>query len=61
MDNQRVILQKGLNFPLVPAAPEDILVTVIQGPYWWYWGWGADEPEAVTIEMTDWTVIAIEP
>ncbi len=40
MDNQRVILSKGFNSPLVPTAPGNFNASILQCPFWWYWGSG---------------------
>jgi hypothetical protein len=54
MDNQRVILEKGFNIPLVPAAPDNYVAPLMQGPYWWFWGDG--DGNKMSIEVTDWNV-----
>lgn len=40
MDNQRVILSKGYNSALVPAAPNGFRAPILQVPLWWFWGSG---------------------
>jgi transglutaminase-like putative cysteine protease len=55
MDNQRVILNKGLNFPLDPPAPGHILATHLQTPTWWFWGTSGNA-RTLTIERTAWAV-----
>ena len=40
MDNQRVILSKGFNSPLVPTAPGNYVAPILQCPSWFYWGSG---------------------
>ena len=40
MDNQRVVLSKGFNSPLLPAAPGNYIAPILQCPLWWYWGSG---------------------
>lgn len=53
MDNQRVILSKGFNSLLVPAAPDDDVVPLLQCPCWWFWGNG--DALLFTLERS-WTV-----
>lgn len=53
MDNQRVILSKGYNTPLVPEAPDGFIAPILQTPMWWFWGSG----DADQFSMTrDWLV-----
>lgn len=40
MDNQRVILSKGYNSPLMPTTPDSYVAPILQCPFWWYWGSG---------------------
>jgi transglutaminase-like putative cysteine protease len=40
MDNQRVILSKGYNTPLVPEGPDGFIAPILQVPLWWFWGSG---------------------
>jgi transglutaminase-like putative cysteine protease len=40
MDNQRVILSKGFNTPLVPVGPSNFVAPILQTPLWWFWGSG---------------------
>jgi transglutaminase-like putative cysteine protease len=40
MDNQRVILSKGYNSPLVPTGPDGYVAPILQVPLWWFWGSG---------------------
>ena len=40
MDNQRIILSKGFNIPLVPRGPDGNIAPLLQNPYWWFWGKG---------------------
>ena len=54
MDNQRVILEKGFNIPMDPPAPDNYLVPLMQGPYWWFWGYG--DGNKMGIEVTSWNV-----
>jgi hypothetical protein len=55
MDNQRVILSKGFNIKLDPPAPEGTVASLLQMPWWWYWGTGGDA-STVSLEMTTWKV-----
>jgi transglutaminase-like putative cysteine protease len=58
MDNQRVILNKGLNFPFVPAAPDNVLAAHLQTPTWWFWGSSGDS-SSIGLDRTEWTVTPI--
>jgi hypothetical protein len=55
MDNQRVILSKGYNIKLDPPAPNGTVASLLQVPWWWYWGTGGDA-STVSMEMTAWKV-----
>ncbi|MGB7538541.1 MAG: transglutaminase-like domain-containing protein [Anaerolineales bacterium] len=55
MDNQRVILSKGFNIKLDPPAPNGTVASLLQMPWWWYWGTGGDA-STVSLEMTAWKV-----
>jgi hypothetical protein len=55
MDNQRVILSKGFNIMLDPPAPNGTVASLLQLPWWWYWGTGGDA-STVSLEMTAWRV-----
>jgi transglutaminase-like putative cysteine protease len=55
MDNQRVILSKGFNIKLDPPAPDGTVASLLQVPWWWYWGTGGDA-STVSLEMTAWRV-----
>jgi transglutaminase-like putative cysteine protease len=55
MDNQRVILSKGFNIRLDPPAPDGAVASLLQVPWWWYWGTGGDA-STVSLEMTTWKV-----
>jgi hypothetical protein len=55
MDNQRVILHKGFNIALDPAAPDNFIASLMQGPVWWFWGSSGDD-SSVSIETTEWSV-----
>ncbi len=54
MDNQRIILHKGFNVTLNPAALDDYVAPFLQVPQWWYWGSG--DPSTITIDRTAWRV-----
>ncbi len=54
MDNQRVILGKGFNVSLVPAAPDNALASSMQGFSWWFWGDG--DGNKMSLELTSWNV-----
>jgi transglutaminase/protease-like cytokinesis protein 3 len=43
MDNQRVILSKEFNTPLVPVAPDNFKAPILQVPLYWFWGSGSDQ------------------
>lgn len=58
MDDERVILDKGYNIPLVPTAPDNYLAPLMQVPYWWFWGDSGDL-STVSMERTAWTVTAV--
>jgi transglutaminase-like putative cysteine protease len=58
MDNQRVILNKGYNIPMVPAAPDNYLAPLMQEQAWWFWGSSGDAG-TVNMERTSWTVTPI--
>jgi transglutaminase-like putative cysteine protease len=55
MDNQRVILSKGFNIKLDPPAPNGTVASLLQVPWWWYWGTGGDA-STVSLELTKWNV-----
>jgi transglutaminase-like putative cysteine protease len=55
MDNQRVILSKGFNIKLDPPAPNGTVASLLQVPWWWYWGTGGDA-STVSLGMTAWKV-----
>jgi transglutaminase-like putative cysteine protease len=52
--NDRVIMGKGLNFPLSPAAPGNAVADHLQTYYWWFWGTSGD-PKSVSASRS-WTV-----
>jgi hypothetical protein len=54
MDNERVILNKGFNIELTPAAPDGFVAPFLQVPLWWFWGSG--DASAITVERTSWDV-----
>ncbi|MBN2086636.1 MAG: transglutaminase domain-containing protein [Anaerolineales bacterium] len=56
MDNQRVILSKGFNIKLDPPAPDATVASLLQMPWWWFWGTGGDA-SAVSLRMTEWSVM----
>jgi hypothetical protein len=54
MDNRRVILEKGFNFPMDPTAPDNYSAPLMQGPAWWFWGDG--NGEMMSLDVTTWNV-----
>lgn len=54
MDNQRVILSKGYNTPLVPQGPDGFVAPILQVPMWWYWGSG--DTQSLSMDR-DWAVM----
>lgn len=58
LDNKRVILNKGFNIRLVPAAPGDYITPFLQVPMYWFWGKG--DQTNVTVERTGWEVKGCE-
>lgn len=54
LDNRRVILDKGFNIRLLPAAPDDYVAPFLQVPSWWFWGTG--DAGAVAVERDLWSV-----
>ncbi len=57
MDNQRVILNKGFNLVMVPAAPDNYIAPFLQVPLYWYWGSGDDT--TVSLERIAWSVVPV--
>jgi hypothetical protein len=57
MDNQRVILSKGYNTPLVPATKDKFVAPILQVPLWWFWGSG--DANTLTMER-NWEVSKIQ-
>jgi transglutaminase-like putative cysteine protease len=55
MDNGRIILNKGYNITLVPAAPDNFTAAYLQVPFYWFWGSGGDS-STVTIQRSLWSV-----
>jgi transglutaminase-like putative cysteine protease len=55
MDNERIILNKGYNIPLTPAAPDNFVAAYLQVPFYWFWGSSGDANK-VTLERSVWTV-----
>ena len=54
MDNERVILNKGYNIALEPAAPDGFVAQFLQVPLWWYWGSG--DTTNMNLDRTSWEV-----
>lgn len=59
LDNQRVILNKGVNVPLDPATSDNFLASTMQLPWWWYWG-SAGDSKSVSLQRTEWTVTPLD-
>jgi transglutaminase-like putative cysteine protease len=58
MDNQRVILSKGFNIHLVPAAPSNYTAPLLQTYVWFFWGNGGNA-STVSVTQTTWKVTPI--
>jgi hypothetical protein len=52
--NDRVILGKGLNLALSPAAPGNAVADHLQTYHWWFWGTSGD-PKSMSANRS-WTV-----
>lgn len=57
MDNQRVILEKGFNIPMDPPTDDHDIASLMQGPYWWFWGEG--DGNTMSLELTTWNVSSV--
>jgi transglutaminase-like putative cysteine protease len=53
LDNRRIVLGKGFNIRLSPAAPDRFVAPFLQVPSWWFWGTGSG---TVTVDRAAWTV-----
>lgn len=58
LDNARIIINKGFNIPLVPAAPENFEAAYLQVPFYWFWG-SAGDSTSVILTRNNWTVTKI--
>ena len=55
LDNNRIIINKGYNIPLVPAAPDNFEAAYLQVPFYWFWGSSGDN-STVILTQNNWTV-----
>lgn len=58
VDNGRIILNKGYNITLVPAAPDNFTAAYLQVPFYWFWGSGGDS-STVTLQRSLWSVTKV--